>query len=528
MSVQSEMKLFGEFDTVALKQHFGKKIMELEDEKKTVQKERDRLLAEVENLAANSDGQTQKLQDIHAHKLKSLESQILDLKKKQESQVQLLKQKQKSDEAAKRLQDEIQSIKAQKVQLQQRIKQEAEQFRQWKASREKELLQLRKEGRRNEYERHKLQALNQRQKMVLQRKTEEAAMATKRLKELLEARKSSVRDSSVIANGNGTNGQSNEKALQRWLDHELEVMVNVQEVRYEYEKQSQVRAALAEELAMLKQADEFASKGLSPPRGKNGISRASSMSPNARMARISSLENMLSISSNSLVAMASQLSEAEERERAFTNRGRWTQLRSMGDAKNLLQYMFNSLADSRCQLWEKDMEIKEIKEQLKELVGLLRQSETRRKEVEKELKLREQAVAIALATSASAGLEQVNSQNSLKQFADDMSGPLSPMSVPAQKQLKYTPGIANGSVRESAAFIDQTRKMVPIGQLSMKKLAVVGQAGRLWRWKRSHHQWLVQFKWKWQKPWRLSELIRHSDETIIRSRPRPQALQDTM
>lgn len=41
--------------------------------------------------------------------------QILDLKKKQESQVQLLKQKQRSDEAAKRLQDEIQSIKAQKV-----------------------------------------------------------------------------------------------------------------------------------------------------------------------------------------------------------------------------------------------------------------------------------------------------------------------------------------------------------------------------------------------------------------------------
>lgn len=71
------------------------------------------------------------------------------------------------------------------------------------------------------------------------------------------------------------------------------------------------------------------------------------MSPNARMARMASLENMLSISSNSLVAMASQLSEAEERERAFSNRGRWNQLRSMGDAKSLLQYMFNSLADAR-------------------------------------------------------------------------------------------------------------------------------------------------------------------------------------
>ncbi|KAI6689052.1 hypothetical protein NL676_025880 [Syzygium grande] len=42
---ESEMKLFGGLDTVALKQHFGKKIMELEDEKRTVQQERDRLLA---------------------------------------------------------------------------------------------------------------------------------------------------------------------------------------------------------------------------------------------------------------------------------------------------------------------------------------------------------------------------------------------------------------------------------------------------------------------------------------------------
>lgn len=55
----------------------------------------------------------------------------------------------------------------------------------------------------------------------------------------------------------------------------------------------------------------------------------------------------------------------------------------------------------RCQCWEKDLEIKEMKEHLKELVGLLRQSETRRKEVEKELKLREQDVAAALTTPPS-------------------------------------------------------------------------------------------------------------------------------
>lgn len=41
-----------------------------------MQRERDCLLAEVENLAANSDGQTQKLEDTHSQKLKTLEAQV--------------------------------------------------------------------------------------------------------------------------------------------------------------------------------------------------------------------------------------------------------------------------------------------------------------------------------------------------------------------------------------------------------------------------------------------------------------------
>ncbi|XP_061949896.1 kinesin-like protein KIN-4A isoform X2 [Populus nigra] len=518
---ESEMKLFGGVDTEVLKQQFRKKILELEEEKRTVQQERDHLLVEIENLAANSDGQAQKTQDIHSQKLKALEAQILDLKKKQESHFELLKQKQRSDEAANRLQAEIQYIKAQKVQLQHKIKQEAEQFRQWKASQEKELLQLRKEGRRNEHERHKLEALHQRQKMVLQRKTEEAAMASKRLKELLEARKSSPRESSANSNGHLSPGQGNEKSLRRWLDHELEVMVKVHEVRLQHEKQKQEHAALAEELALLKQVNQLSPNGGSPQEGKNGHrhTRLMLMSPNARMARIAFLENMLRVSASALATMASQLSEAGERERTFIGRGHWNQIRSMGEAKNLLQYMLTAAADDRCRLWEKNMEIKETKDELNDLLILLRQSEIQRKDLLKEQKMREQAIAIAFASSASD-----SSRSSSKHYADNMSGHLSPMLLPAPKQLKFTPGIVNGPARESVAFLDQTGKIVPVGHLSMKKLAALGQTGKLWRWKRSHHQWLLQFKWKWQKPWKLSEWIKHSDETIMRSRPRSQAL----
>lgn len=82
---------------------------------------------------------------------------------------------------------------------------------------------------------------------------------------------------------------------------------------------------------------------LVPPFG-----RLLSMSPDVRMARMTSLENMLGMSSVALKAMASQLSDAEERERTLNNRGRWNQLRSMGDAKNVLQYLFNAAAEARC------------------------------------------------------------------------------------------------------------------------------------------------------------------------------------
>lgn len=63
--------------------------------------------------------------------------------------------------------------------------------------------------------------------------------------------------------------------------------------------------------------------------------------------RITLLESMLTSSSSSLVAMASQLSEAEERERNFSGRARWAHLRSMGDAKNLLHLVFNAASLAR-------------------------------------------------------------------------------------------------------------------------------------------------------------------------------------
>ncbi|CAJ1974022.1 unnamed protein product [Sphenostylis stenocarpa] len=368
---EAEMKLYSNADASVLRHHYEKKLIEMEQEKKVLQKEIEELKCNLADISSTSDDGAQKLKQDYLQKLNALEAEVSELKKKQDAQAQLMKQKQKTDEFAKGLQDEIHRIKAQKVHLQNKIKQESEQFRLWKVSREKEVLQLKKEGRRNEYEMHKLLALNQRQKMVLQRKTEEASLATKRLKELLESRRASARETIGNGGGNGPGVQ----ALMKAIDHEIEVNVRVHEVRSECEGQKEVRAKMAEEIIRLKEEARR--------ENQNSTSDCpTAMSPVARNSRIFALQNMLSTSSSTLVSMLSQLSEAEEQERIFSGKGRWNQVRSLADAKNLMTYLFNIASSSRCSLRdkevicrEKETEIRDLKEKVVALSYSLRQSE---------------------------------------------------------------------------------------------------------------------------------------------------------
>ncbi|XP_042418953.1 kinesin-like protein KIN-4C isoform X1 [Zingiber officinale] len=389
---EAEMKQYTRPDTVFLKQHYEKKLLELEQEKKTLMKEIEELRFNLSSITCTSDDGAQKLKADYLQKLTMLETQVSELKKKQEAQTQLLRQKQKSDEAAKKLQEEIQRIKSQKVQLHHKMKQESEQFRSWKASREKEVLQLKKEGRRNEYEMHKLVALNQRQKMVLQRKTEEAALATKRLKELLDAKKSS-RDVSAMGNANGPGIQ----ALTKTIEDELEFMLQVHEVRSEYERQLQARAAMANERAKLKEETSDTPQ---------------TMSPSARTSRIFALDNMLKTSSTTLVAMASQLSEAEERERAFSGRGRWNQIRSLADAKNMMNYLFNLASTSRCQLYDKEVSCREKDSEVAELKDKVVKLNISKRQLEEQLMVTKNH------------MQKLTAQTNNNKKSDENSGPV--------------------------------------------------------------------------------------------------------
>uniref|UniRef100_A0A6N2MUV0 Tesmin/TSO1-like CXC domain-containing protein n=1 Tax=Salix viminalis TaxID=40686 RepID=A0A6N2MUV0_SALVM len=153
-------------------------------------------------------------------KLRNLEEQVMELKKKLNAHSQLSKLKQKNGESGRL---------SESVQLLCKMKLDSVQFRLSKASLEREVLQMKKEQRRNQYEMRKLLALNQRQKLVLQRKTEEASMANKRLNGLLESRKAFSQNKSGLKAGNNVGSQG--------IELELKVAARVEEIRAEYERQ---------------------------------------------------------------------------------------------------------------------------------------------------------------------------------------------------------------------------------------------------------------------------------------------------
>ncbi|MED6202270.1 hypothetical protein PIB30_103639 [Stylosanthes scabra] len=226
-------------------QMYEERIRELERENKAYQME----IAELKQRQGNDSAATngvEKLKKHYLQKLNLLEEQVTELQKKLASQSQFSTQRKRVDESSRQFQFEIQSLKAQKVQLQCKMKLDSVQFRICKATLEKEVLQLKKERRKYNIKVQSLLASNERLKMVLQRKTEEAFTATKRLREMIEARK-------VASNRSDGARKRNSQAIHD-AEHELEVTTQLHELCSEYESQIEKMAA---EIGKLKEEIEM-------------------------------------------------------------------------------------------------------------------------------------------------------------------------------------------------------------------------------------------------------------------------------
>lgn len=185
-----------------------------------------------------------KLAEERRKRVQQLEAQIAEIKQKNKVQAQLLKQHEKDHEAIKRMNNEIMEMKQTKVKLIKKMKSESDEFRLWKAQREKEIIQLRTKERKLESEAVKKDLLYEKKRIVLQRKFEESNAANKRLKEaLLKVQK------------NKESKQANKGAPPQksaWLNEELEVISSIVDIKQSIEQLIQARSDLTKQLTQAK------------------------------------------------------------------------------------------------------------------------------------------------------------------------------------------------------------------------------------------------------------------------------------
>ncbi|XP_056847508.1 kinesin-like protein KIN-4C isoform X2 [Raphanus sativus] len=208
---------------------FQKKIRDLESLNESLKLDVEELKSKLAGVSVTSSSSGGTLQSSRASN-KSIAIKEEGMSSRSKSNPRSIK-KPGTESCVKQVDGEVQKLKAQKVKLQCKIKLDSMQFRLSKASLEKETLQLKKELRKSEFEKHVLSALNRRQKQILQLKNTQALTALKRLKLLLQPKKTFSKKNNGLPKGTSSTIQAGESS------NEVVLLVKLNKIHSGYERQ---------------------------------------------------------------------------------------------------------------------------------------------------------------------------------------------------------------------------------------------------------------------------------------------------
>ncbi|XP_003801810.1 chromosome-associated kinesin KIF4A [Otolemur garnettii] len=346
-----------------------------------LQKEKEELVLELQT--AKKDVNQAKLSERRRKRLQELEGQIADLKKKLNEQSKLLKLKESTEYTVSKLNQEIRTMKIQRVQLMRQMKEDAEKFRQWKQQKDKEVMQLKERDRKRQYELLKLERNFQKQSNVLRRKTEEAAAANKRLKDALQKQRE-VADKRKETQSRGMEGTT--ARVKNWLGNEIEVMVSTEEAKRHLNDLLEDRKILAQDVAQLKEKKE---SGENPPLKlrRRTFSLAEvhgqvSNSDDSITKQIESLETEMELRSAQIADLQQKLLDAESEDRT---KQRWENIATILEAKCALKYLIGELVSSKIQVSKLESSLKQSKASCADMQKMLFEERNHFAEIETEL-----------------------------------------------------------------------------------------------------------------------------------------------
>ncbi|KRT84686.1 Kinesin, partial [Oryctes borbonicus] len=296
-------------------------ITDCENKIVALEKEKRELLQQLKS--AQTTGVSAKIAEQRRKRVQDLENQIQDLNKKVTEQARLIKLKEKDEEKMKQFNKEILSLKKMKVDLMKKMKAESEKFRTWKNQREKELVKLKEQDRKRLNQISKMETMHTRQQNVLKRKVEEAAAINKRLKDALVKRKA-VQGMKANAKGD---------RVAEWINHELDLHVNTLEAQLTLNGLLEDRALLHKQLDNLKaEVDED--------------------SPDVKQ-----LEEEISLRSTQIQDLQQKILDSAEESKS---QSRFDGLQTMGDAKQALKVLFDTVTSIKKSTFANENRIQEL------------------------------------------------------------------------------------------------------------------------------------------------------------------------
>ncbi|XP_071502973.1 chromosome-associated kinesin KIF4A-like [Diadema antillarum] len=379
---------------------------QLEDQVNTLLRERDTLSHELTATKANSA--SNKLSEQRRKRLQELEAQIGELKKKITAQSKLIKLKERSDLTINKLNTDITSMKQARVRLMKQMKEETSKFQQWKQAKDKEVLQLKAKDRKRQFEFVRMERQHEKTQNVLRRKMEEASAANKRLREALEKKKTARNQKD---GGNQLEGMG--KRVKSWIDHELEVMVSVNEAKRHLGSLLNDRKLLSKDIRELESGD------MTQPACKK-------LKGKSVTARLTELNSEIELRNAQISDLQQKIMDADHDEKSQANK--WQHITSMLEAKCGIKWLMESAVMARVEVGQLQSKVTELQSSIDDARGDKEEMEQEMSELKMaheqertQIQRAHEDKILYLLTQLSAASEKAKDSSTHRQEKDDES-----------------------------------------------------------------------------------------------------------
>uniref|UniRef100_A0A8C4Y8J4 Kinesin family member 21B n=1 Tax=Gopherus evgoodei TaxID=1825980 RepID=A0A8C4Y8J4_9SAUR len=158
-----------------LKHQYEEKLILLQNKIRDTQLERDRVLQNLSTMECYTEEKANKIKADYEKRLKEMNRDLQKLQAAQKEHARLLKNQSRYERELKKLQAEVAEMKKAKVALMKQMREEQQRRRLLETKRNREIAQLKKEQRRQEFQIRALESQKRQQEIVLRRKTQEVS-----------------------------------------------------------------------------------------------------------------------------------------------------------------------------------------------------------------------------------------------------------------------------------------------------------------------------------------------------------------